>query len=142
MNQGSLAAYLRGLFDMAAVWTEILPESRYSGTPSGDDFVNAAGFGRVEDVSKALRAGQDVNYRKQPLNDTALMYAAYFGHLQTVKVLLASKPDLELTDANHATALRHATSSKHANIIRLLRRASSTGPKSKAAYMVDRAKKL
>ena len=46
-----------------------------------ENFVHAAGHGRVKDVVDAISNGQDVNYQKPPRNDSALMYASYYGHV-------------------------------------------------------------
>lgn len=73
-----------------------------------ENFVHAAGRGRVKDVVDAISNGQDVNYLKPPRNDSALMYASYFGHVHLVKVLLAAGADAQLMDSGGADALRHA----------------------------------
>jgi len=54
---------------------------------------------------------------------TPLMAAAYKGHVQAVKLLLAEEANVELQDAGGYTALRHAClmrTTEHATIVELL----------------------
>ncbi|KAL3893371.1 MAG: hypothetical protein SGPRY_014279, partial [Prymnesium sp.] len=74
----------------------------------GDNFVNAAGQGRLEDVQSSLRAGQDVDFPKPPKMDTALMLAAFFGHADVVKALLAAGADRKKLDIHRVDAYAHA----------------------------------
>ena len=75
---------------------------------TGENFVRAAGHGRIKDVVNAISAGQDVDYLTHPKNDSALMAAAYFGRVEVVKVLLAAGADASIMDVHQADALHHA----------------------------------
>jgi ankyrin repeat protein len=55
--------------------------------------MHAAAAGRVDEVSKLLRAGANVNEKIPELGLTALMLAAGRGHLEVVKLLLKAGAD-------------------------------------------------
>ena len=103
-------------------WFMIDPTARCpSGTlATGDDFVNAAGQGRTQDVLNALKSGQDPNYLKMPGKDTALMYASVFGHFEITRALLDAKTDLNIRDEHNIDTLGHAKYGRHMPIIRMM----------------------
>ena len=82
--------------------------------------VYAAGQGATGCVQALLDHGVDVNQRYA--NDaTALMWAAAYGHVETVKLLLARGADAGATDNRGKTALGVATEEQQAAVAELLR---------------------
>ena len=84
--------------------------------PDGDGvtaLMRAAARADAAAVSALLAKGADVNRQAEGTRLSALMCAAYFGHTETVKTLLArgAKPDLK--DAAGASAADWASAGSH-----------------------------
>lgn len=60
-----------------------------------EDFILAAGEGRVDTIKEAIRLGVDINAISAEGN-TALCFASYWGQLDVVKMLLENGADLEM----------------------------------------------
>lgn len=84
---------------------------------------SAAWTGRNDAVRFLLERGADVNAASHN-GTTALMAAAYHGHVETVKLLLAagSNPNAE---RDGDTALKFAKEERHMEIVELLRAAGA-----------------
>jgi ankyrin repeat protein len=72
--------------------------------------------GKTQAVVYFLENGIDVNLRGTH-QETALMYAASRGHLDTVKVLLARGADVNVRDETGLTALMAALSSRQSSAV-------------------------
>jgi ankyrin repeat protein len=81
--------------------------------------VYAAGQGCTPCVEALLAAGVDVNQRYAN-EATALMWAAAYGHADTVKFLLTRGADPAVTDSRGKTAAAIAAEEKHAVVAALL----------------------
>jgi ankyrin repeat protein len=79
----------------------------------------AAGEGKLEIVRYLLDEGADVDAR-DPLGGTALIEAAYFGHIDVVKDLLLRGADINLI-SEHGTALDVAVTRSNAAAADLLK---------------------
>lgn len=78
----------------------------------------AKGHGKV--VEKLIRSGADVNCR-DTYDWTPLMRASSAGYVQAVRMLLADPLiDIDAVDENSATALHHAATNEHADVVRVL----------------------
>jgi ankyrin repeat protein len=91
-------------------------------------------------VKELLASGADVNSRARK-GETPLMTAAGRGFLETVQVILAAKPRLELTDKASAvgegrqTALHHAVEVGYYRVVRsLLEAGAQVDPVSQSGY--------
>jgi len=84
-----------------------------------DDFFNAALEGNLNTVSKAVKAGMDVNITNQN-GSTALMLAAFNGHKHIVKYLLENGANVNMKDQNGRTALIYSASGNNAETVDLL----------------------
>ena len=115
-------------------------------TPTAPDKAEAlsaaARSGDAAAVAKLLDEGVDVN-TKFRYDATALSYASDRGHLEVVKVLLASKADVNIKDTFYGTtALSWASSPaqkrkpEHAQIVGLLLKAGATGKENALAAAI------
>ena len=88
-------------------------------------FINAAGTGDYKTVENFLTEGLSVDIRASD-GSTALIYAAYNGHFNIVKILIANGADVNrksyLTDKNYSgrTALILAAQEGHVDILKIL----------------------
>ena len=82
-------------------------------TTASERLLKAAESGDLGGVSTALQDGADVNARDQ-YNNTALNYAALFGHGEVVKTLLEAGADIENTGSGGGlTPIANAASRQH-----------------------------
>jgi ankyrin repeat protein len=90
-----------------------------------DKLSNAVISGDIETVRLLLDEGADVNAiningTRAMFGTTALMWSAYQGHTEIVKLLLAKGADKDAKDRYGWTALAFATEGRHPEIIELL----------------------
>ncbi len=85
--------------------------------------MRAAARGQLGELGGLLAKGTDVNARTTEQRVTALMFAAYFGHADAVKALLAKGARLDLKDAQGAAAVDWASLGGHPELEKPL-----TGP--------------
>lgn len=81
--------------------------------------VDAADAGQEDQVRSLLKARQPVDGRGD-FNTTALMRAAYRGHVEIAKMLISSGANLGIRDRGGATALHIASRAGHDAIVTLL----------------------
>jgi len=77
-----------------------------------------------ERLSLLLQGGADVNAVNEA-RITPLMLAAQRGHTESVQVLLAEQPDLEIRSADGQTAIEVAAAARRTEVVRLLRLAGA-----------------
>lgn len=85
----------------------------------------AATKGMHDIVTLLLKKGADINYRRRVnsrIGYSALMCAAGYGHLETVRVLLdhRQKPDLSFQDTNGRTAFEFAIKQENFDMVKLI----------------------
>lgn len=83
-----------------------------------DSFFQAAFDGDLETVKKQLKT-VDVNSQDAD-NFTALMYAAFEGHVEVAKLLLKEGADVSLVNNQNRNALMFASTSPSAEMVKLL----------------------
>lgn len=82
-------------------------------------FIEAVDAGDFRSVERLIKAGADVNSRDGD-GITALMYAAWQGHDQVIKVLLSHAADPNIQDDFGWTALMHAARYNQMDVLPLL----------------------
>ena len=82
--------------------------------------VNAAIDRDTEKVRTLLNAGADVNGRLSMTGDTALHWAAYYGSIDIIKLLLEKGADVNAVNGARETPLNSAARGNHADIIKFL----------------------
>jgi ankyrin repeat protein len=87
-----------------------------------EQFLNSAKDGNTMVVELFLQAGMNVN-TKNADGQTALMLAAYTGHIDTVKLLLKHGAYINVIDKFGDSALSWAAAENHADIVKLLKKA-------------------
>jgi ankyrin repeat protein len=78
--------------------------------------MRAAARSDLKDVNALLAKGANPNVRSSEQNITALMFAAYFGHVDVIKALVARGAQIELKDAAGAAAADWAAVGGHADL--------------------------
>ena len=85
----------------------------------GRMLISAAEENNIEQL-KALLSQKDIDVNFQNrIGDTALIYAAYKGHIECVKVLIKAGADLSIKENNYKTAEDWARNNGHTKIITL-----------------------
>lgn len=110
------------------MWTLGAAQAPAVDAPDADGLtplMRASARGDTRQIAALLGKGADVNLPAAGTRVTALMCAAYFGHVDALKALLAkgAKPDLK--DAAGASAADWATTSSHDAAADLLGKAGS-----------------
>jgi ankyrin repeat protein len=84
--------------------------------------INAAAQGKLNEVKQALKGGVFVDVRdKQKEGGTPLIWAAYNGHKEVIRVLLSNDADIEALSRNgEMTALLMAAYNGHNDIVEYL----------------------
>lgn len=121
--------------DEAALRLLLEAEPRLTGTPIpvprdwGEEMWlglhRASQGGSADLVELLLNAGASIDARtrfRTPMHgrETPLILAARFGHDDVAKLLLDRHADVDLLDANHRSALSHASAAGHAALARRL----------------------
>lgn len=82
-------------------------------------FIEAAKTGNMEEVTKKLAAGVDINCNDAKKN-TALQVASSAGQTAIVRTLLANKADVNCKNIGHNDALFEAYQNNHVDIVEIL----------------------
>lgn len=90
---------------------------------SGIQLINAARSGNAKWVKSILTQNVDVDSSLETV--TALMYAANYGNLEVVNILLDAGANINRQDNNGATALIWAAKGDNPDVIQLLFKAGS-----------------
>lgn len=85
----------------------------------------AAGYGKTEFVEFLLDAGADIEIKDPWDGRSALMDAALYGHIDTVKLLLVRGANPNATNCYKRTALIWASEKGHVEIVRCLLKANA-----------------
>jgi ankyrin repeat protein len=80
--------------------------------------IAAAKNGDIAEVDRCLKAGDDINTKIN--GDNALIWAAYAGRTEVVKLLIAQGADLNVTNSGGDTPFTLATRSNHADTAKIL----------------------
>ncbi len=93
----------------------------------GVRFREVADSGEIKDIDELFEEGVDINQISYafPGVPTALIAAAFKGHLLMVQKLLERKPDMEIQNTNGRTALLLAADQGRVEIIKLLANAGA-----------------
>jgi len=83
------------------------------------EVIEAALYGKIETLDKALANGYQVNAR-DPENRTVLMYAAFNGQTKIVQKLIGAGAEVNAQDKTGSTALMFAASGPYAETVQLL----------------------
>jgi hypothetical protein len=86
---------------------------------SAEEFINAAGMGKTENLALFLEAGMEVNIRGSG-GKTALMEACAKSRGEAVNKLLSAGATVNLTDDSGKTALHYAMESENIKIINII----------------------
>jgi len=93
--------------------------------PDREDLFNAASAGNIQQISKLLSEGLDVNISNQE-RETALHMAAARGHYEAVMFLVRNGAWVNSPTIKNWIPLHHAVRFRHPNIVNfLIRRGSS-----------------
>jgi ankyrin repeat protein len=86
-----------------------------------------ADSGDIADIDELFEEGVDINQINYGFQGvpTALIVAAFGGHLLMVQKLLEKKPDMDIQNTNGRTALLLAADQGHVDIIKLLAKAGA-----------------
>ena len=103
--------------EQAAVKTFVLPNSPEARKTA---LWEAAGAGDVDIVERLLVAGVEVDFSGNPQGDSPLTQAAFNGHEEVVKSLLAHDANVEWVDQDAFGALHNAAYNGHVNVVKLL----------------------
>jgi hypothetical protein len=100
------------------------------GPPAAPDasteFREQAMHGSIERCVECLTAGADANSREANSGRTALMKAAFWGHIHMMPLLLLElKVDLDVQDSQGETALHDAARFGHASVVDALTKAGA-----------------
>ena len=100
-----------------------------------EDLLNAAKAGDADRVRALLDAEADVNAREDghEYGNTPLIQAAWKGHTEVVRLLLAAGANIDLINGRPADALNYATEGGYPKIVRLLEEAEFKRVKSVTA---------
>lgn len=105
-----------------------------------EEFFAAARAGNAEKVKQLLDDGFEVN-TKTEYGATALCFAAEFGHLEVMKILIARKIDLDAKDTFYnADAMTWALMKDQDEVIALLLKAGAKGETGALSYAVAQNK--
>ena len=109
-------------------------------TPEREDLFNAANAGNVQQISKLISQGINVNVTNNE-RETALHMAAARGHFDAVMVLVRNGANVNARTVKNWIPLHHAVRFKHANVVNFLiqRGASAYAPTSDGLTAVDMA---
>lgn len=88
--------------------------------PGATALTTAAGSGKTEYVKFLLDAGADIEIKDPWDGRTALMDAALYGHIDTLKLLLARGANPNATNCYNRTALIWAADKAYAPVVKLL----------------------
>ncbi|XP_041354811.1 death-associated protein kinase 1-like [Gigantopelta aegis] len=83
-------------------------------------FMVAAQEGCLAVISECLSAGQDVDSRDYMFDETALMRACRYGHIDTIKYLLENGADINATTSEGSSALHVAVLLQHPHCLEFL----------------------
>lgn len=121
----SVLALAVAAWPCAALARELPPATvQAAADPDGvTPLMRAAARGELAQVEKLLASGADPNAVTPAQRVTALMCAAYFGHAQVIKTLVARGAKIELKDAQGAAAVDWAALGDHPELEKTL-----TGP--------------
>jgi ankyrin repeat protein len=100
------------------------PTGVQGSSPAGDDLGKAAASGDLKELQRLLASGVDINSPNSKNGMTPLMQAAQAGKLDAMKLLLSQKPkpDLNLQDTEHRTAMWYAVENKNSDALALLKK--------------------
>lgn len=90
---------------MSSADTEVPPKQN----PHNEALIRASENGLVKEVQSALEAKADIEAISGKHNDTALVLAAWKGHVEVVNILIAAKAVIDAPDGHGHTALMVAT---------------------------------
>jgi ankyrin repeat protein len=71
-------------------------------------------------IKRLLKAGANIEAREEHLNKTPLICAAWYGHADICKILIAKGADLEAKDNEGNTALMRAAENLHHSAVKCL----------------------
>lgn len=89
----------------------------------------AAKNGDLERVTAAIKSGAKVNGPMDENERTPLMWAAAYGHLKVVEVLVQAGARINDKDYRGGTALTYARAGAHDNVIKFLESKGAVEPK-------------
>lgn len=81
---------------------------------------SAAAKGNVSEVNRLLSNGIDANQADSNSGETALMWAARYGRVKNVELLLRAGVAINMVNKNGETALMQATTKGHVEIVQML----------------------
>ena len=110
---------MRKFFLVVLLAALIVPIAAFADNPNAD-LLEGAQKGNLPEVQAALKKGADID-TKTASGWTALMYAAYGGHTNVVKALLAKKANPETKDKQYGVdALMLASQNGDTNTVKAL----------------------
>jgi ankyrin repeat protein len=88
--------------------------------PSSDDLITYVKHGNIEGVKKCINSGVDINREDNDFNQTPVTWAAEYGYMEILNILIESGADIHIPDLDGWTPLHYAAGSNESDMVQKL----------------------